>query len=62
MGDTRGPSPEVARDSDLIVLWGINAVATNIHFIQRSKEARRRGGRLLLVDTSETTPPRRPTR
>ena len=51
MGETPGPSPEVARESDLVVLWGINAVATNLHFVQRAKEARRRGGRILLVET-----------
>ena len=51
MGRTPGPSPEVARRSDLVVLWGINAVATNIHFVQRAKEARRRGGRILLIET-----------
>ena len=51
LGSTPGPSPEVARQSDLVVLWGINAVATNLHFVQRAKEARRRGGRVLLIDT-----------
>jgi len=51
MGTTPGPSPETARDSDLVVLWGINAVATNLHFVQRAKEARRRGGRVLLIET-----------
>ena len=51
MGMTPGPSPEVARLSDLVVLWGVNAVATNIHFVQRAKEARRRGGRILLIET-----------
>lgn len=53
MGQTPGPSPEVARESDLVVLWGINAVATNIHFVQRTKEARRRGGRVILIETYE---------
>ncbi len=33
-------------DADLVVLWGINAVATNVHFVQRVKEARRRGARV----------------
>ncbi|MGC3997355.1 MAG: molybdopterin oxidoreductase family protein [Anaeromyxobacter sp.] len=51
MGRTVGPSPEVARESDLVVLWGINAVATSIHFAQRAKDARRGGGRVLLIDT-----------
>ncbi|HEX9053075.1 MAG TPA: molybdopterin oxidoreductase family protein [Anaeromyxobacter sp.] len=58
MGETPGPSPEVARDSDLVVLWGINAVATNLHFVQRVKEARRRGARVILVETyaNDTAP------
>ena len=51
MGQTPGPSPDEAEASDLVVLWGIDAVATNLHFVQRVKEARRRGARVLLVDT-----------
>jgi len=51
MGATPGPGPDVAVDSDLVVLWGINAVATNLHFVQRVKEARRRGAQVLLVET-----------
>ncbi|HET8540960.1 MAG TPA: molybdopterin oxidoreductase family protein [Anaeromyxobacter sp.] len=51
MGATPGPSPDAAVDSDLVVLWGINAVATNLHFVQRVKEARRRGAKVLLVET-----------
>jgi anaerobic selenocysteine-containing dehydrogenase len=51
MGETPGPSPDDAVDSDLVVLWGINAVATNLHFVQRVKEARRRGARVLLLET-----------
>jgi anaerobic selenocysteine-containing dehydrogenase len=54
MGTTPGPSPDEAVDSDLVVLWGINAVATNIHFVQRVKEARRRGARVVLVETYRT--------
>jgi anaerobic selenocysteine-containing dehydrogenase len=51
MGATPGPSPDVVVDSDLVVLWGINAVATNLHFVQRVMEARRRGARVVLVET-----------
>jgi len=51
LGSTPGPSPERARESDLVVLWGINAVATSLHFAQRASEARARGGRVLLIDT-----------
>ena len=51
MGSTPGPSPDEVLDSDLVVLWGIHAVATNIHFVQRVKQARKRGARVLLVET-----------
>jgi anaerobic selenocysteine-containing dehydrogenase len=51
MGATPGPSPDEVLDSDLVVLWGINAVATNLHFVARVKEARRRGARVLLLET-----------
>ncbi|HEX3762067.1 MAG TPA: molybdopterin oxidoreductase family protein [Kofleriaceae bacterium] len=51
MGKTPGPNPDVANDSDLVVLWGINAVATNLHFVQRAKQARRGGGRIVLIET-----------
>jgi anaerobic selenocysteine-containing dehydrogenase len=54
MGDTPGPSPDEVLGSDLVVLWGINAVATNIHFVERVKQARSRGAEVWLVDTYET--------
>jgi anaerobic selenocysteine-containing dehydrogenase len=54
MGDTLAPSPEEALDSDLLVLWGINAVATSIHFALRVREARRRGAETWLVETYRT--------
>jgi anaerobic selenocysteine-containing dehydrogenase len=54
MGTTPGPSPDDVLGSDLVVLWGINAVATNVHFAHRVKEARRRGAKVLLVETYGT--------
>jgi anaerobic selenocysteine-containing dehydrogenase len=36
------------------VLWGINAVATSIHFALRAREARRRGAEVWLVETYRT--------
>lgn len=54
MGATPGPHPDEVLQSDLVVLWGINAVATSIHFVDRVKEARRRGARVWVVDTYET--------
>jgi anaerobic selenocysteine-containing dehydrogenase len=51
MGNTPGSDPEDAVDSDLLFLWGINALATNIHFLTQVKAVRRNGGRVFLVDT-----------
>lgn len=51
MGSTPGPSPHAVVDSDLVVLWGIHAAATNVHFLRLTKEASRRGARVLLVET-----------
>jgi anaerobic selenocysteine-containing dehydrogenase len=53
MGDTPGPHPDTVAASDLVVLWGIHATATHLHFASRVKEARRRGARVLLVETWE---------
>ncbi|HEY3380273.1 MAG TPA: molybdopterin-dependent oxidoreductase [Vicinamibacterales bacterium] len=54
MGDTPAPDPDEAVESDLIVLWGIDALATNIHFVSRAREAKRHGASIWLVDTHRT--------
>lgn len=54
MGETLVPAPDEALESDLLVLWGINAVATSIHFALRAREARRRGAEVWLVETYRT--------
>jgi anaerobic selenocysteine-containing dehydrogenase len=51
MGHTPGSDPEDAVHSDLLFLWGINALATNIHFLTQVKAVRRNGGRVFLIDT-----------
>ncbi len=54
LGATPGPDPSVASSADLVVLWGVNAVATNLHFLAYVKEARKKGARVWLVDTHQT--------
>ncbi|MBP2643202.1 MAG: molybdopterin-binding iron-sulfur cluster-binding oxidoreductase MopB-3, partial [Firmicutes bacterium] len=54
MGTTLGPHPDTVFDSDLVILWGINAVATNIHFLRGVREAKKRGATVWLIDTYET--------
>lgn len=49
-GKAPGSPPELAASADLIVAWGINIKVTNVHFWQYVVEARRKGGRLLVID------------
>jgi anaerobic selenocysteine-containing dehydrogenase len=51
MGKTPGLQPDDVLESDLVILWSINAVATSVHFAARAAEARRRGAKVWLVDT-----------
>jgi anaerobic selenocysteine-containing dehydrogenase len=45
-----GTDMEGIEHSDLVILWGINAVHTNIHGMHFVKRARRNGARLLVID------------
>lgn len=54
MGRTPTPHPDSAGKSDLLILWGINAAATSIHFLNAVKEVKRKGGEVWLIDTYQT--------
>ena len=54
MGRTEALPPDTARHSDLVILWGINALATSLHGLQAVREARRAGAQVWLIDTYET--------
>ncbi len=49
-GDIPGCPPENAADAELIVAWGINIKVTNCHFWHYVAAARKKGGRLLVID------------
>jgi anaerobic selenocysteine-containing dehydrogenase len=49
-GNVPGCPPENAADAGLIVAWGINIKVTNVHFWQYVSAARKRGGKLLVID------------
>ncbi|KGK87125.1 formate dehydrogenase [Desulfosporosinus sp. HMP52] len=53
MGNTLAPHPDEVKKSDFILLWGTNALATNIHLLQNVKEAQKRGAAVWLIDTYE---------
>jgi anaerobic selenocysteine-containing dehydrogenase len=54
MGDTPGVDPDEAVHSDLIILWGSDALATNIHFVARVHAAKRGGAHVWVIDTHRT--------
>lgn len=54
MGGTAGMDPAEIGQSDLVILWGINAAATSIHTMRDAQDARRRGARLWAIDTYRT--------
>jgi anaerobic selenocysteine-containing dehydrogenase len=54
MGATPAPHPDEVAESDLVILWGINAVATNVHFLHGVRKAKQKGAMVWLIDTYET--------
>ncbi|MDK9716691.1 MAG: molybdopterin-dependent oxidoreductase [Trichlorobacter sp.] len=54
MGDTPALDPVERSKSDLIILWGLNAVATSIHSMAATQAARKRGAKVWAIDTYRT--------
>ena len=54
VGAVLGPRPEEVAESDLVVLWGINAVSTHINLMTFVKRARRAGASLVVIDPVRT--------
>ena len=53
-GDTLAIKPQEAQHSDFIVLWGINATATDIHILHDVNIAKKKGARVWIIDTHKT--------
>lgn len=50
IGASMGMDVERYVDSRLILIWGSNAIASNLHFWTRAQEAKRRGAKLVAID------------
>ena len=50
MGAGRGSDPETIPDARLVVIWGVNAVSTNLHLMTQIQEARKNGAKVVVVD------------
>jgi len=50
LGARLGTDVEQFQDAKLIVFWGTNAIASNLHLWSRAQEAKRRGAKLIAID------------
>jgi len=54
MGQSLPTAPQEAQQSDLIVLWSLSLLATDIHFQQDVDVARQKGAQIWCIDTYAT--------
>jgi anaerobic selenocysteine-containing dehydrogenase len=50
LGSRLGTDVEQFENARLIVFWGTNAIASNLHLWSRAQEAKRRGAKLVAID------------
>ena len=50
LGGKMGMKVQYFAESKLIVIWGSNAIASNLHFWRIAQEAKRRGAKLICID------------
>jgi anaerobic selenocysteine-containing dehydrogenase len=53
-GAVPGISPDAAADAQLNIVWGNNATVANLHLVRQVRSAKRRGGRLVVIDPLRT--------
>ncbi|MEM5313905.1 molybdopterin oxidoreductase family protein [Paraburkholderia sp. JHI869] len=49
-GSSLGMLTEYFAESEVILIWGANPIASNLHFWTRAQEAKRNGARLIAID------------
>ncbi|KMY52956.1 oxidoreductase [Bacillus sp. FJAT-27231] len=50
MGGSYGTDPEEMKETKLFVIWGINAVSTNMHQMMIAQKARKNGAKIIVID------------
>ncbi len=53
-GSAPGIGPEAAGDAALNIIWGNNATVSNLHLVRQARAAKRKGGRLAVIDPLRT--------
>ena len=54
LGAKLGMKVEFFAEARLILIWGSNSIASNLHFWRHAQEAKRRGARLVCIDPRKT--------
>ncbi len=54
LGNKVGTRVEQFANSQLIVIWGSNAIGSHLHFWRHAQEAKRKGARLVCIDPRRT--------
>ena len=54
IGPIGGADPESASEADLLICWGSDLHATNVHLWSRFEQARRNGAPLIVIDPRKT--------
>ncbi|MFD2370393.1 molybdopterin-dependent oxidoreductase [Brevibacillus sp. GCM10020057] len=50
MGGAYGTDPEETVHTKLFIMWGINAVSTNMHQVMLAEKARKQGAKIVVID------------
>lgn len=53
MGGSFGTDPEETVHTKLFVMWGINAVSTNMHQVVLAEKARKNGAKIVVIDVHQ---------
>ena len=54
LGGKLGMQVQFFAEADLIIIWGSNSVASNLHFWRYAQSAKRKGARLICIDPRKT--------
>jgi anaerobic selenocysteine-containing dehydrogenase len=54
LGGKLGMKIEFFAESDLIIIWGSNAIASNLHFWRHVQTAKRNGAKIIAIDPRKT--------
>jgi len=60
VGPVGGADPESIVASDLIISWGADLVATNVHLWTKIEDVRKKGVEVIVIDPAAAAPPSAP--